>query len=264
MRKYSNRYWMHAHLVVQAVIALEQVQRRLVGLREAHAVLVRHDVVAPAVHHRGRAVEHAGAQLRQALQVERRSHQEHAARVQQRRGGHRDVAAEARADQHQIAAELLAEVHQPAPRARAARRCRGSRPSARRNLRSAQLPPVRRSCGPRDRLPGRARRPRGGRSPALAWRAVRSLGGWVACANNAGNGNGSQPPRNGSASRQGLAVLDRSRRHLHRRHRSVARPVRCRCARCPRWRGQAPRGIRAWPRCASLMAQAPPGERITA
>src|SRR5215831_8150640 len=37
----------HANLVVQAVIALQKVQRRVVGLRKSHAVLEGDDVVAP-------------------------------------------------------------------------------------------------------------------------------------------------------------------------------------------------------------------------
>ena len=61
----------------------------------------------------GPLVEYAAAQLRQALQVQRRGHQEHPARMQERGGDDRDIAAEARADQHQVAGELLAEIHQP-------------------------------------------------------------------------------------------------------------------------------------------------------
>ena len=41
-------------------------------------------------------------------------------------------------------------------------------------------------------------------------------------------------PPHGCRQPAGLAVLDRSRRHLHRRHRAVARTARCTCARCPR------------------------------
>jgi hypothetical protein len=88
------------------------MQRGVIVLREAHAVLVRHHLIMPAMYQRGRAVEPTRAQLRQSLDVERRRHEKDTARVQQRGGGDRHVATEARADQHQIPRELLAEVHQ--------------------------------------------------------------------------------------------------------------------------------------------------------
>ena len=39
----------HPHLVVQPVIALEQVQRAAIGVGKAYAVLVGHYVIAPAL-----------------------------------------------------------------------------------------------------------------------------------------------------------------------------------------------------------------------
>ena len=94
------------------MVAVEQVQRRAVFLGEAHAVLVGHHVVPPAVNQRRGAVEHAVPQLRQAIHVERRRHQEHAAGMQERSGRHGNEAAHAGADEHQVALQLLAEVHE--------------------------------------------------------------------------------------------------------------------------------------------------------
>ena len=53
-----------AHRGVQAVVVVEHVQRRAVFPGEAHAVLERHDLVAPAVHDLDRAVDDARPQRR--------------------------------------------------------------------------------------------------------------------------------------------------------------------------------------------------------
>ena len=72
------------HLAVQAMIIVKQMQGGTVVAREARAVLVGHDLVAPAMHHHGRAIEHTLAQRRQALGIDRRRHEEHAAGMQVR------------------------------------------------------------------------------------------------------------------------------------------------------------------------------------
>src|SRR5262245_59666565 len=99
-------------LVVQTMVAVEQVERRPVLLREANAVLVRPHLVAPAMHDRSLAVEHTLTQLRQASHVERRRHQKYAARMQERGRRDGDEAAHAGPDEHEVALQLLAEIHE--------------------------------------------------------------------------------------------------------------------------------------------------------
>src|SRR4029077_19485430 len=60
-----------SHFVLQTVVAVEDVQRAAVAARELDALLHRHDVVLPAVHDGGRAVEQFLAQWRQAWLGER-------------------------------------------------------------------------------------------------------------------------------------------------------------------------------------------------
>src|ERR1700684_504518 len=73
----------HADLIMQAVIAFEQVQSGMITLRESDAVLIRHNFVTPAVNHRRRTIEDARTQLGQPVQIERWSHQEHTTGVQE-------------------------------------------------------------------------------------------------------------------------------------------------------------------------------------
>jgi NAD(P)-dependent dehydrogenase (short-subunit alcohol dehydrogenase family) len=111
-QKVLEQIFEHAHLVVQAVVTLEQMQRSFVRFGKTHAVFVRHDVIAPAVHYGRRTVEQPRTQLRQTLHIKRGSHEEHSARMQQGGGRHRHVTAQTGPDQYQIPAQLLAEVHQ--------------------------------------------------------------------------------------------------------------------------------------------------------
>ncbi len=92
------------------MIAFEQVQRGSGGLREAHAVLERNHIVAPAMHDRRRTVQYTLAKFGQTLDVERRCHQEDAASVQQRSGCDGDVPAHAGANQNEITRQFLARV----------------------------------------------------------------------------------------------------------------------------------------------------------
>ena len=73
----------HTDLIMQAVIAFEQVQSGMITLRESDAVLIRHNFVAPSVNDGRWTIEDAGAQLGQPVQIERRSHQEHSTGVQE-------------------------------------------------------------------------------------------------------------------------------------------------------------------------------------
>ncbi len=100
-------------LVEHPVIRVHDVQRRFLLAREPDAVVDGDDLVAPAVDDRGRAHGRTRTEFLVAGHVQRRRQQEHAARLQQRRTGHRHPATHARADQHQRAAQVLAEGEQP-------------------------------------------------------------------------------------------------------------------------------------------------------
>src|SRR5579863_343047 len=94
------------------MVTRNEVQRRLIALRKAHAVLTRHHIVEPTVDDRRWAIEHTGSQLREPFHEERWSHEEQAASVQERRGCNGDIAPEARAHENQIARQLLAKLDQ--------------------------------------------------------------------------------------------------------------------------------------------------------
>src|SRR6266852_1526418 len=99
-------------LILQPMVGVEQVQRRLMLARPANAVLHRHDVIVPAVYDGGRT----GHVLRRVFFVTRHikggRQQEQAAGPKLTGRGGGDVPAHARAHQHQGILELLSDAYE--------------------------------------------------------------------------------------------------------------------------------------------------------